>query len=158
MVRREWAKASDLIRCGLMTRLRGLPMPANALPIAKAFRGRDVFLPTSQWLRHFVIFGPTGSGKSKTFFMSMIRAILQRSSCLVYDPKGELYAQTAGTAERVYRLGSERSHKKRPLEFHSEMQKRSGLCVSDGRDDDRYRKPAAARTLIHSGETPNRSR
>lgn len=34
----------------------------------------------------------------------MIRAILNRSSCLVYDPKGELYAQTAGAAERVYRL------------------------------------------------------
>ncbi len=100
----RWAKASDLIRCGLMTRLRGLPIPQNALPIAKAFRGRDVFLPTSQWLRHFVMFGPTGSGKSKTFFMSMIRAILKRSSCLVYDPKGELFAQTAGSAERVFRL------------------------------------------------------
>lgn len=100
----RWAKASDLIRCGLMNRIRGLPIPANALPLAKAFRGRDVFLPTSQWLRHFVMFGPTGSGKSKTFFMSMIRAILKRSSCLVYDPKGELFAQTAGTAERVYRL------------------------------------------------------
>jgi type IV secretion system protein VirD4 len=100
----RWAKASDLIRCGLMNRIRGLPIPANALPLAKAFRGRDVFLPTSQWLRHFVMFGPTGSGKSKTFFMSMIRAILKRSSCLVYDPKGELFAQTANTARRVYRL------------------------------------------------------
>ena len=100
----RWAKASDLIRCGLMNRIKGLPIPANALPIAKAFRGRDVFLPTSQWLRHFVMFGPTGSGKSKTFFVSMIRAILNKSSCLVYDPKGELFAQTAGTAKTIYRL------------------------------------------------------
>lgn len=100
----SWAKASDLIRCGLMNRIRGLPMPENALPIAKAFRGRDVFLPTSQWLRHFVMFGPTGSGKSKTFFVSMIRAILNKSSCLVYDPKGELFAQTAGSAKTIYRL------------------------------------------------------
>lgn len=100
----RWAKASDLIRCGLMNRIRGLPLPANALPLARAFWGRDVFLPAGQWLRHFVMFGPTGSGKSKTFFMSMIRAILNKSSCLVYDPKGELFAQTARSAETIYRL------------------------------------------------------
>lgn len=100
----RWAKAKDLVRCGLMNRIRGLPLPANSLPIAKAFGGRDVFLPPSQWLRHFVMFGPTGSGKSKTFFISMIRAILARSACLVYDPKGELFAQTAGSAKSVYRL------------------------------------------------------
>lgn len=100
----RWAKARDLIRCGLMNRIRGLPLPPNALPIAKAFGGRDIFLPPSQWLRHFVMLGPTGSGKSKTFFISMIRAILGRSSCLVYDPKGELFAQTAGSAKRVFRL------------------------------------------------------
>lgn len=100
----RWAKAKDLIRCGLMNRIRALPLPTNALPIAKGFGGRDVFLPPSQWLRHFVMFGPTGSGKSKTFFISMIRAILDKSSCLVYDPKGELFAQTAGSAKRVFRL------------------------------------------------------
>jgi len=100
----RWAKAADLVRCGLMNKIRGLPIPANALPIAKAFRGRDVFLPPSQWLRHFVMFGPTGSGKSKTFFVSMIRSILGKSSTLVYDPKGELYAQTAGSAKRILRL------------------------------------------------------
>ncbi len=30
----------------------------------------------------------------------MIRAILKKSSCLVYDPKGELFAQTARSAKR----------------------------------------------------------
>lgn len=100
----RWAKAEDLVRCGLMNRLKALSFPTNALPIAKAFGGRDVYLPPSQWLRHFVMFGPTGSGKSKTFFISMIRAILARSSCLVYDPKGELFAQTAGSSSNVFRL------------------------------------------------------
>lgn len=100
----RWAKAKDLVRTGLMNRIRGLPLPANSLPIAKAFGGRDIFLPPSQWLRHFVMFGPTGSGKSKTFFISMIRSILARSSCLVYDPKGELFAQTARSAKQVFRL------------------------------------------------------
>lgn len=100
----RWARAADLIRCGLMNRIRGLPIPANSMPIAKAFGGRDIFLPQSQWLRHFVMFGPTGSGKSKTFFISMIRAILAKSSCLVYDPKGELYEQTAFRAKCLFRL------------------------------------------------------
>lgn len=100
----RWAKAKDLVRCGLMNRVRGLLLPANSLPVATAFGRRDVFLPPNQWLRHFVMFGPTGSGKSKTFFISMIRAILERSSCLVYDPKGELFAQTAGSAKKVFRF------------------------------------------------------
>ncbi|MGD9560871.1 MAG: type IV secretory system conjugative DNA transfer family protein [Pyrinomonadaceae bacterium] len=100
----RWARGADLVRCGLMNKVRGLPIAANSLPIAKAFGGKDIFLPPSQWLRHFVMFGPTGSGKSKTFFISMIRAILGRSSCLVYDPKGELFAQTAHAAKKIFRL------------------------------------------------------
>ena len=100
----RWASAADLVRCRLVNRIRGMPLPKNALPLAKVFGGRDIFLPKDQWLRHFVMFGPTGSGKSKTFFMSMIRAVLRRSSCLVYDPKGELCEQTANVARRVFRL------------------------------------------------------
>jgi type IV secretion system protein VirD4 len=100
----RWANVADLIRCRLVNRIRGLPLPKNALPLAKVFGGRDIFLPKDQWLRHFVMFGPTGSGKSKTFFMSMIRAVLRCSSCLVYDPKGELCEQTANIARRVFRL------------------------------------------------------
>lgn len=100
----RWAQAKDLVRCGLMNRIRSSPLPANSLPIAKAFGGRDIFLPPSQWLRHFVMFGPTGSGKSKTFFIAMLRAVLGNASCLVYDPKGELFAQTSLSAKRVFRL------------------------------------------------------
>jgi type IV secretion system protein VirD4 len=100
----RWARVSDLLRWGLINRLKGMPLPKNSLPIAKVFGGRDLFLPKEQWLRHFVMFGPTGSGKSKTFFMTMIRAVLRRSSCLVYDPKGELCEQTASSARRVFRL------------------------------------------------------
>ncbi len=100
----RWAGIADLVRCRLANRIRNLPLPKNALPLAKAFGGHDIFLPKDQWLRHFAMFGPTGSGKSKTFFMSMIRAVLRRSSCLVYDPKGELCEQTGNFARRVFRL------------------------------------------------------
>src|SRR5690606_17931268 len=89
---------------GLINRIKGRPVPKNAMPIARVFGGRELFLPTNQWLRHFAVFGPTGSGKSKTFFVGMIRSILKQSSCLVYDPKGELFEQTGHSAERVFRL------------------------------------------------------
>lgn len=100
----RWARATDLIRVGLLARMKGQPIPKNALPLGKVFGGRVLFLPKEQWLRHFAMFGPTGSGKSKTFFIAMIRAVLRRSSCLVYDPKGELCEQTGHSARRVFRL------------------------------------------------------
>ncbi len=100
----RWANIKDLIAKKLINRIKGLPLPKNSLPLAKVFGGRDLFLPREQWLRHFAMFGPTGSGKSKTFFMAMIRAILKHSSALVYDPKGELIEQTGNFAREVYRL------------------------------------------------------
>lgn len=100
----RWANLKDLIGKKLVNRIKAAPLPKNALPLAKVFGGRDLFLPKEQWLRHFVMFGPTGSGKSKTFFMRMIRQILKNSSVLVYDPKGELFEQTAAGARRIFRL------------------------------------------------------
>lgn len=100
----RWANCQDLIAKKLINKFKALPLPKNSLPLAKVFGGRDLFLPREQWLRHFAMFGPTGSGKSKTFFMAMIRAILKKSSCLVYDPKGELIEQTGNFARNVYRL------------------------------------------------------
>jgi type IV secretion system protein VirD4 len=100
----RWARLKDLTVKRLVNRLPGMPLPKDALPLAKIFGGRDLYLPKNQWLRHFVMFGPTGSGKSKTFFMAMIRACLKRASCLVYDPKGELCEQTGSFARRVFRL------------------------------------------------------
>ena len=100
----RWANLRDLVSKKLVSRLKILPLPPNSLPIAKVFGGFDLYLPREQWLRHFAMFGPTGSGKSKTFFVAMIRAILQNSSCLVYDPKGELIEQTGLSARDVYRL------------------------------------------------------
>ena len=100
----RWANLKDLIAKKLVNKFKGLPLPKNSLPIAKVFGGFDLFLRREQWLRHFAMFGPTGSGKSKTFFMAMIRAILKHSSVLVYDPKGELIEQTGNFARNVYRL------------------------------------------------------
>ncbi len=100
----RWANVQDLIAKKLVNKFKTLPLPKNSLPIAKVFGGSDLFLLREQWLRHFAMFGPTGSGKSKTFFMAMIRAILKKSSVLVYDPKGELIEQTGNYARNIYRL------------------------------------------------------
>lgn len=100
----RWANLKDLIAKKLVNNFKALPLPRNSLPVARVFGGRDLFLPREQWLRHFAMFGPTGSGKSKTFFMAMIRAIVKNSSVLVYDPKGELIEQTGNFASNVYRL------------------------------------------------------
>ena len=100
----RWANLKDLIAKKLVGRFKNLPLPVGALPVAKVFGGRDLFLPREQWLRHFAMFGPTGSGKSKTFFMGMIRAALKNSAVLVYDPKGELCEQTGAFAREVFRL------------------------------------------------------
>ena len=100
----RWAKVSDLIEKKLVNRIKLSPLPKNALPLAKVFGGRDLYLLKNQWLRHFVMFGPTGSGKSKTFFMRMIRGVIKHSSVLVYDPKGELFEQTGNFARNIYRL------------------------------------------------------
>lgn len=100
----RWATLKDLIAKKLINKFKTLPLPKNSLPLAKVFGGHDLFLPREQWLRHFAMFGPTGSGKSKTFFMAMIRAILKKSSVLIYDPKGELIEQTGNFAKNIYRL------------------------------------------------------
>jgi type IV secretion system protein VirD4 len=100
----RWANLQDLIAKKLVNKFRAMPLPKNSLPVARIFGRRDLFLPREQWLRHFAMFGPTGSGKSKTFFMAMIRAILKKSSVLVYDPKGELIEQTGNFARNIYRL------------------------------------------------------
>lgn len=100
----RWANLKDLIAKKLVNRLARTALPKTALPLAKVFGGRDFYLPKNQWLRHFVMFGPTGSGKSKTFFMAMIRACLKGASVLVYDPKGELCEQTGNFARRIFRL------------------------------------------------------
>lgn len=100
----RWANLKDLVAKKLVNKFKVLPLPKNSLPIAKVFGGFDLFLPREQWLRHFAMFGPTGSGKSKTFFMAMIREVLKNSSVLVYDPKGELIEQTGNSAKNIYRL------------------------------------------------------
>lgn len=99
----RWADLHDLQSHQLLRKI-GDPVPSGALRIGRVFGDYDLILPKDIWLLHMVFFGPTGAGKTKTFFMSMLRFLARDGSCITFDPKGELYEQTAMDYETFYRL------------------------------------------------------
>jgi type IV secretory pathway TraG/TraD family ATPase VirD4 len=99
----RWADLDDLRSHNLLRKI-GDPVPAGALRIGRVFYDYDLILPKELWLLHLVFFGPTGAGKTKTFFMSMLRYLARHGSCIAFDPKGELYEQTAMDYRTFYRL------------------------------------------------------
>lgn len=99
----RWAGLEDLRSHNLLRKI-GEPVPKGALRIGRVFSDYDLILPKELWLLHLVFFGPTGAGKTKTFFMSMLRYLAQHGSCIAFDPKGELYEQTAMDYRTFYRL------------------------------------------------------
>ena len=103
----RWADETYLkSTAGLALRLGsdGEFLPKGSMRIGKLRRGYELVLPVAEWLRHIAIFGPPGSGKSKTFLMNMLRDVARGGSAIILDPKGELYEQTAGAFRNVYRL------------------------------------------------------
>jgi type IV secretion system protein VirD4 len=99
----RWAEASELKEFGLAYDNRR-ELPHGALRIGRLTGKYDLALPYRQVLCHLAIFGPPGSGKSSSFFMSMAKDWSRRGSAIFLDPKGELYRHTARHFKRVYRL------------------------------------------------------
>ena len=99
----RWAMLDDLKSHNLLRKI-GEPVPSGALRIGRVFSDYDLILPKELWLLHLVFFGPTGAGKTKTFFMSMLRYLARHGSTIAFDPKGELYEQTAMDFSVFYRL------------------------------------------------------
>jgi type IV secretory pathway TraG/TraD family ATPase VirD4 len=99
----RWADLAELKK-QKMIRGRDEQLAPGAISLGRVFGKYDLILPKNEWLRHIVFFGPTGSGKTKTFFMSMMRSMARHGSCLTFDPKGELFEQTAGEYRLHYRL------------------------------------------------------
>lgn len=99
----RWADLNDLRSHNLLRKI-GEPILKGALRIGRVFAEYDLILPKDLWLLHMVFFGPTGAGKTKTFFMSMLRFLARDGSCITFDPKGELYEQTAMDYRTFYRL------------------------------------------------------
>ncbi|MBA4121588.1 MAG: type IV secretory system conjugative DNA transfer family protein [Acidobacteria bacterium] len=99
----RWAGLEDLRVHNLLRKI-GEPVPNGTLRIGRVFSDYDLILPKELWLLHLVFFGPTGAGKTKTFFMSMLRYLARHGSTIAFDPKGELYEQTAMDYRTFYRL------------------------------------------------------
>lgn len=99
----RWADPLLLRDLHLARRKSDPPHPGE-LPLGGLGRDHDVVLNPAQAMCHLAIFGPPGSGKSATFFMTWLRAWAVTGSAIVLDPKGELYDQTAREFERVYRI------------------------------------------------------
>jgi type IV secretion system protein VirD4 len=99
----RWADVGTLKESGLAFDNRQA-LPPGALRIGRLTRKFDLALPFKQVLCHMAIFGPPGSGKSSSFFMSMARDWARRGSAIFLDPKGELFKYTARHFRRIYRL------------------------------------------------------
>ncbi len=65
---------------------------------------KTIGLPWNLCSRHLVLFGKTGSGKSKTYFLNMIRRWAGKGSVIALDPKGELMWQTGSSFKKVFRF------------------------------------------------------
>ncbi len=99
----RWADVGTLKESGLAFDNRQA-LPPGALRIGRLTRKYDLALPFKQVLCHLAIFGPPGSGKSSSFFMSMARDWAKGGSAIFMDPKGELFKYTARHFRRIYRL------------------------------------------------------
>lgn len=107
----RWATIAELKDKGLAHRA-GRPLPRGAVRVGRlssalSARPYDLILPLERLLTHTGIFGPSGSGKSATFYMNILRDWSEYGSALVMDVKGELYAHTARYFDHVYRLDLE---------------------------------------------------
>lgn len=107
----RWATISELKAKGLAHRA-GTTLPRGAVRIGRLSSALnpwpyDLILPLKQLLTHTGIFGPSGSGKSSTFYMNILKDWAGYGSALVMDIKGELYAHTARFYDHVYRLDLE---------------------------------------------------
>lgn len=109
----RWATIAELKAKGLAHRA-GKSLPRGAVRVGRlssalSARQYDLILPLERLLTHTGIFGPSGSGKSATFYMNILRDWSEHGSALVMDVKGELYAHTARFYDHVYRLDLQNS-------------------------------------------------
>lgn len=98
----RWAKREELERAGLI-RPRGAK-PDGRVKIGEFGWRNEVVLDLERFCSHIALFGPPGSGKSKSFFVPILREWAAIGASITLDTKGELYRLTASAFDRVYRI------------------------------------------------------
>ena len=89
----RWATAEEIAGAGEWIDLQADDYPAAGLPLMSD--GKVAYVDNKD--THSLIFGATGSKKTRLFCMPMINIFAKAGeSFVVTDPKGELYAKTSG--------------------------------------------------------------
>lgn len=89
----RWATIDEIKRSGTYIDLGGDDYPVAGLPLLS--NGKEAYVDHKD--THTLIFGATGSKKTRLFCMPMINMFAKAGeSFVVTDPKGELYAKTSG--------------------------------------------------------------
>lgn len=92
----RWATAEEVKRATTYLNLLDYRYPTAGLPIISD--GYNAYVDGND--THSLIFGSTGSKKTRLFCMPMLNMFIKAGESFVAtDPKGELYARTAGLAK-----------------------------------------------------------
>ncbi|MBO5934831.1 MAG: type IV secretory system conjugative DNA transfer family protein [Clostridia bacterium] len=92
----RWASAEELKRSATYIDLSSDKYPTSGLPVISD--GYEAYVDGQD--THTLIFGSTGSKKTRLFCMPVINFFIKAGeSFIATDPKGELYAKTAGLAK-----------------------------------------------------------
>ncbi len=93
----RWATVEEIKRNSTHIDLTAEDYNAAGIPLMSD--GKEAYVDNAD--THSLIFGATGSKKTRMFCMPMINMMIKAGeSFIVTDPKGELYAQTSGLAKR----------------------------------------------------------
>ncbi|MBR6824969.1 MAG: type IV secretory system conjugative DNA transfer family protein [Oscillospiraceae bacterium] len=94
----RWASAEEVKRSSTYVDLHGDTYPTAGLPILSD--GHEAYVDGED--THTLIFGSTGSKKTRLFCMPLLNMFIRAGeSFIATDPKGELYARSAGHAKAM---------------------------------------------------------
>ena len=98
----RWATVEEIQRSAVKVNLSDENYPAGGIPVMSD--GKTAYLDNRD--THTLIFGATGSKKTRLFVMPTINMFIRAGeSFIVTDPKAELYVRTGGFAkDRGYKL------------------------------------------------------
>lgn len=133
----RWATTDEIKRSGCYINLSDDDYPAGGLPLLSD--GKEAYVDDKD--THTLIFGATGSKKTRLFCMPLINIFAKAGeSFVVTDPKGELYQKTAGLAEskgyktivlnfRDIGVGDQWNPLYLPYEFYHSDDKEKGISM-----------------------------
>ena len=94
----RWATTEEIRKSGTFIDLSADRYPVGGLPLLSD--GKTAFVDGED--RHSLLFGATGSKKTRLFCMPMLNIFAKAGESFVAtDPKGELYAKTSESNRRV---------------------------------------------------------